>query len=120
MTNSRLTDPEILEQRFPVVLDKFHIRRGSGGVGQYAGGDGVERHIRFLQPMRANIISGRRSVAPQGLAGGGDGLPGVNAVLRHTGTLERLSGCADVLMNKQDIFCIHTPGGGAFGANNSM
>ena len=115
MTNSRLTDPEILEQRFPVVLDTFHIRRGSGGAGRYAGGDGVERHIRFLEPMRANIISGRRAVAPHGVMGGGDGLPGINAVLRHEGKLEVLPGCADVLMNAQDIFCIHTPGGGAFG-----
>ncbi|QQD23486.1 5-oxoprolinase [Venatoribacter cucullus] len=118
MTNSRLTDPEILEQRFPVVLEKFHIRRGSGGTGQFSGGNGVERHIRFLEPMRANIISGRRSVAPHGLAGGQAGLAGINAVLRHTGTLERLSGCADVAMQAGDVFCINTPGGGGFGPEN--
>ena len=120
MTNSRLTDPEILEQRFPVVLEKFHIRRGSGGTGQFSGGNGVERHIRFLEPMRANIISGRRSVAPHGLAGGQAGLAGINAVLRHTGMLERLSGCADVAMQAGDVFCINTPGGGGFGPENPL
>jgi 5-oxoprolinase (ATP-hydrolysing) len=116
MTNSRLTDPEILEQRFPVVLDWFHVRPQSGGDGQYAGGNGVERHIRFLQPMRANIISGHRQVAPHGLQGGGDGKPGVNFVLRHQGRMQRLSGCACVELEAGDLFCIHTPGGGGFGS----
>ncbi|CUS40586.1 5-oxoprolinase [hydrothermal vent metagenome] len=119
MTNSRLTDPEVLEQRFPVVLDHFHIRRGSGGTGVFAGGDGVERHIRFLQPMRANIISGHRHVPTFGLSGGGTGATGQNFVLRQpkssAPTIEWLDSCADVEMNPGDVFCIHTPGGGGFG-----
>ncbi|WP_221801031.1 hydantoinase B/oxoprolinase family protein [Oceanobacter mangrovi] len=121
MTNSRLTDPEILEQRYPVVLDHFHLRLNSGGVGQHAGGEGVERHIRFLQPMTANIISGRRQQAPFGLAGGGAGQPGANFVMRGrtaAGEPERLQwldGCARVELDVGDCFCVHTPGGGAFG-----
>ena len=119
MTNSRLTDPEVLEQRFPVVLDHFHIRRGSGGTGVFAGGDGVERHIRFLQLMRANIISGHRHVPTFGLSGGGTGATGQNFVLRQpkssAPTIEWLDSCADVEMNPGDVFCIHTPGGGGFG-----
>ncbi|WP_430460042.1 hydantoinase B/oxoprolinase family protein [Thalassolituus sp. LLYu03] len=116
MTNSRLTDPEILEQRFPVVLDHFHIRPLSGGAGQHPGGNGVERHIRFLKPMRANIISGHRQVPVAGLHGGGDGKVGVNFVLRHQGRFQRLGGCADVTMEAGDVFCIHTPGGGGYGS----
>ena len=115
MTNSRLTDPEILEQRFPVVLDHFHIRAGSGGGGKYRGGDGVERQIRFLTGMRANIISGHRDIPPAGLAGGENGKTGVNFVLRADGNMEWLPGCADIHINTGDIFCIHTPGGGGFG-----
>lgn len=115
MTNSRLTDPEILEQRFPVVLDHFHIRPLSGGEGLFHGGDGVERHIRFLQPMRANIISGHRQVPVSGLAGGGAGKTGRNFVLRHQGRLQMLDGCADVEVEAGDVFCVHTPGGGGYG-----
>lgn len=115
MTNSRLTDPEILEQRYPVVLDHFHIRAQSGGAGKYCGGDGAERHIRFLTAMRANMISGHRQVAPAGLAGGGAGRTGCNFVLRHNGRLELLGSCADIAMEAGDTFCIHTPGGGGFG-----
>lgn len=119
MTNSRLTDPEILEQRYPVMLEWFHIRPMSGGEGYYPGGDGVERHIRFLKNMRANIISGHRRVPTFGLSGGGPGQVGVNFIKRHQGRLERLSGCADVTLEAGDVFCIHTPGGGAFAANTT-
>ncbi|ASP38647.1 5-oxoprolinase [Bacterioplanes sanyensis] len=115
MTNSRLTDPEVLEQRFPVVLDWFHIRRLSGGDGQHCGGCGVERHLRFLQPMQANIISGRRQVAAHGLQQGLAGKVGHNFVLRRGGTLQRLPGCASVELQAGDTFCLHTPGGGGYG-----
>ncbi|MAQ99005.1 MAG: 5-oxoprolinase [Oceanospirillaceae bacterium] len=115
MTNSRLTDPEILEQRYPVVLDRFHIRQLSGGTGHHTGGNGVERHLRFLMPMTANIISGHRQQAPQGLNGGGPGQTGVNFVFRADGRCEWLDGCAEVEMGAGDTFCVHTPGGGGWG-----
>lgn len=114
MTNSRLTDPEILEQRFPVVLDLFHIRQMSGGEGVFNGGNGVERHIRFLEPMRANMISGHRKVPVFALHGAGEGKTGVNFVYRHNGTMEWLDGCADIDMKPGDTFCVHTPGGGGW------
>jgi 5-oxoprolinase (ATP-hydrolysing) len=115
MTNSRLTDPEILETRYPVLLERFAIRRGSGGQGRHRGGDGVERHIRFREPMRANILSNRRAVAPRGIEGGGDAAPGVNQVIRKDGTLETLSATASADMGEGDLFIIETPGGGGFG-----
>jgi 5-oxoprolinase (ATP-hydrolysing) len=115
MTNSRLTDPEILETRFPVLLERFAIRRGSGGKGAGRGGDGVERHIRFLQPMRANILSNRREVPPAGLAGGGDAQPGVNRIVRANGTVETLGATAGAQMQPGDMFVIETPGGGGYG-----
>ncbi|MCY0964472.1 hydantoinase B/oxoprolinase family protein [Parathalassolituus penaei] len=119
MTNSRLTDPEVLEQRFPVVLERFHIRHGSGGEGVFAGGNGVERHIRFREDMTANIISGHRQVATFGLAGGGEGRPGHNFVMRQqpgqAPRIEWLGGCARVEMKAGDVFAIHTPGGGGWG-----
>jgi len=115
MTNSRLTDPEILETRLPVRLDRFAIRRGSGGKGQYVGGDGVERRITFLQPMRANMLANRRNVPPKGIAGGEDAKPGRNWVERADGTREELSATASAQMGQGDVFVILTPGGGGFG-----
>ncbi|QAY78353.1 hydantoinase B/oxoprolinase family protein [Sphingosinicella sp. BN140058] len=115
MTNSRLTDPEILETRYPVLLERFAIRHGSGGYGRQRGGDGVERHIRFLEPMRANILSNRRTVAPRGIEGGGDAAPGVNRVVRAGGRSEALGATAAVDMEAGDLFVIETPGGGGFG-----
>ncbi|HZG46276.1 MAG TPA: hydantoinase B/oxoprolinase family protein, partial [Allosphingosinicella sp.] len=115
MTNSRLTDPEILETRLPVVLERFAIRRGSGGEGANRGGDGVERAVRFLAPMRANILSNRRRVAPKGLAGGGDAAPGVNKVVRADGNEEPLGATASAEMQPGDTFVILTPGGGGYG-----
>jgi 5-oxoprolinase (ATP-hydrolysing) len=120
MTNSRMTDPEVIEWRFPVRLEKFAIRRGSGGAGRWRGGDGVVRQVRFLEPMTAAILSGHRRVSPQGLDGGGPGRTGRNAVLRAaTGTAEarweELPACAETEMQPGDVFVIETPGGGGCG-----
>ncbi|MDM8545652.1 hydantoinase B/oxoprolinase family protein [Candidatus Venteria ishoeyi] len=115
MTNSRLTDPEVLETRFPVRLDSFRIRRDSGGSGQQPGGDGVERRLCFLQPMQAAILSGHRTLPPHGLAGGGSGKTGENRVERIDGKIEKLGGTAEVDMQAGDVFVIKTPGGGGFG-----
>ncbi|HEY0325554.1 MAG TPA: hydantoinase B/oxoprolinase family protein, partial [Allosphingosinicella sp.] len=115
MTNSRLTDPEILETRLPVLLEKFAVRRGSGGAGASRGGDGVERVVRFLEPMTANILSNRRRVAPRGLAGGSDAAPGINKVVRADGSEEMLTATASAEMAEGDAFVILTPGGGGYG-----
>jgi 5-oxoprolinase (ATP-hydrolysing) len=115
MTNSRLTDPEVLESRYPVLVESFAIRRGSGGNGAHRGGDGVVRRIRFLEPMTAAILSNRRRIPPFGLAGGNSGAPGRNRVKRAGGTCEELEGCAQTIMAPGDVFIIETPGGGGFG-----
>ena len=115
MTNSRMTDPEVLEWRFPVLLDAFAIRRGSGGAGRHRGGDGVIRRIRFRRPMTAAILSGHRRVAPFGLAGGLPGATGRNRVERADGAVVALGGCDQAAMNLGDVFVIETPGGGGFG-----
>ena len=116
MTNSRLTDPEVLEWRFPVVLERFAIRRGSGGAGRWRGGDGVVRRIRFCEPMQASILSGHRRLPPHGLAGGGPGACGVNRVIRADGRVELLAGCDGAAMARGDVLEIETPGGGGYGA----
>ncbi|NJO44798.1 MAG: 5-oxoprolinase [Oscillatoriales cyanobacterium RM2_1_1] len=115
MTNSRLTDPEVLEWRFPVLLEAFNIRPGSGGNGQFKGGNGILRRLNFLEPMTASILSGRRRIPPFGLAGGEPGALGRNRVIRQDGTIELLPGTATVEMNPGDRFVIETPGGGGFG-----
>lgn len=115
MTNSRLTDPEVLEWRFPVLLESFRLRHGSGGDGQWRGGEGVERRIRFLQPMTAAILSNNRRVRPYGLAGGGDAMPGAARVERVDGRVEVLSATAMAEMAAGDVFTIETPGGGGYG-----
>ncbi|MDB5667133.1 MAG: 5-oxoprolinase [Alphaproteobacteria bacterium] len=115
MTNSRLTDPEILETRLPVLLERFAIRHGSGGAGANRGGDGVERVVRFLAPMTANILSNRRRVAPRGLAGGSDAACGINKVVRADGSEEMLTATASAEMAEGDSFVILTPGGGGYG-----
>jgi 5-oxoprolinase (ATP-hydrolysing) len=115
MTNSRLTDPEVLETRFPVLLEAFAIRRGSGGAGRWAGGDGAVRRVRFRAPMRANILSNHRVVAPFGLLGGGDGAVGANRVERADGHVETLAATASVELAAGDVFVIETPGGGGYG-----
>ncbi len=115
MTNTRMTDPEVLELRYPVRLEQFAIRRGSGGEGKWHGGDGAIRRIRFLEPMKAVIVSSRRNVAPFGLDGGDDGAVGRQWVERAGSSHEVLSGTdsADVL--PEDVFVIETPGGGGYG-----
>jgi 5-oxoprolinase (ATP-hydrolysing) len=115
MTNSRLTDPEILEARFPVRLERFARRRGSGGIGRWRGGDGVVRVLRALEPITLAILSGSRRVAPCGLAGGGEGRCGRNALLRSDGGCEELGGSAQVAMKPGDVFVLETPGGGGWG-----
>jgi len=115
MTNTRLTDPEVLEWRFPVLLETFAIRHGSGGAGAHPGGNGVIRRVRFLEPMTASIISSHRKVPPYGMAGGKPGRIGRNAVERADGTVEQLGGAAQVEMGAGDVFVIETPGGGGYG-----
>jgi 5-oxoprolinase (ATP-hydrolysing) len=116
MTNSRLTDPEILELRYPVLLEDFHIRKGSGGKGRWQAGDGTERTIRFLEAMDCAILSGHRRVPPFGLKGGGAGEVGVNMVRRRDGTREQQPGCCQVRLEAGDAIMIRTPTGGGFGA----
>jgi 5-oxoprolinase (ATP-hydrolysing) len=116
MTNSRLTDPEILETRLPVRLEQFAIRRGSGGAGAHRGGDGIIREVTFLEPMRANILANRRRVPPSGLAGGADAAAGRNWVVRTNGDIEMLSATASADVEPGDHFVIETPGGGGFGS----
>jgi len=115
MTNTRLTDPEILEWRYPVRLESFEIRRGSGGRGRWKGGDGIRRRVRFLEPMTAAILSSHRRVAPYGLAGGDSGALGRNSVVRTDGTVDVLLGADRTEMEAGDIFVIETPGGGGWG-----
>jgi len=114
MTNSRLTDPEIMEWRFPVQLEEFRIRTGSGGRGLHSGGDGVIRKLRFLESMDASILSNRRVVPPYGIEGGGNGETGRNSVIRTDGTEEVLESKASTRVNAGDLLVIETPGGGGF------
>ncbi|ADJ29491.1 5-oxoprolinase (ATP-hydrolyzing) [Nitrosococcus watsonii C-113] len=116
MTNTRLTDPEVLEWRFPVLVDGFYIRADSGGGGRYRGGDGVVRRIKFREAMTASILSNRRQVPPFGLAGGQPGTVGCNYVLRANGTREMLSSTGSIEMQPGDVFVIETPGGGGYGS----
>jgi 5-oxoprolinase (ATP-hydrolysing) len=115
MTNSRLTDPEVLEFRFPVHLESYEIRQGSGGAGQWQGGHGGVRRVRFLEPMTAGILSNGREHGAFGTAGGQAGKVGVNRVLRAGGSVEVLAHIGQVDMQAGDVFEIQTPGGGGFG-----
>jgi len=115
MTNTRMTDPEILELRYPVRLEEFSIRRGSGGAGQWRGGDGSRRRIRFLRPMEAVIVASRRTVPPHGLHGGADGAAGRQWVERGDGSTEWLKGSDRADLAAGDILGIETPGGGGWG-----
>ncbi|MEG4224795.1 hydantoinase B/oxoprolinase family protein [Microcoleus sp. N9_B2] len=115
MTNSRLTDPEVLEWRFPVLLESFAIRANSGGNGCHRGGNGVVRRVRFLEAMTAGILSGRRVISPCGLHGGEAGKVGRNYVERFDGNVEELGSTASVEMRSGDVFVIETPGGGGYG-----
>ncbi|MCP5214746.1 MAG: hydantoinase B/oxoprolinase family protein [Pseudomonadales bacterium] len=120
MTNSRLTDPEVLEWRFPVLVDDFSIRKNSGGQGKHCGGDGVVRKIRFLEPMSAAILSSHRKTAPFGLAGGQPGARGNNYVQRADGERINLEATAQVSVKGGDTFVIETPGGGGFGLSTEQ
>jgi 5-oxoprolinase (ATP-hydrolysing) len=115
MTNSRLTDPEILEWRFPVLLEDFTIRKGSGGHGAHRGGDGTVRRLRFLEPMTAAILSGHRRVPPYGMAGGEPGACGLNRLERANGSDVALQETGQVEAEAGDVFVIETPGGGGYG-----
>lgn len=117
MTNSRMTDPEILELRYPVVVERFAIRRGSGGAGRMRGGDGVVRILRFLEPMQASILSNRRQTLPFGLNEGVEGQPGVTYIERGSGgPVEYLGFCGTAAVEPGDRIVIETPGGGGYGA----
>lgn len=115
MTNTRLTDPEVLELRYPILVDEFSIRRGSGGRGRTSAGDGTRRVIRFLEPMSLSILSGYRAISPPGLLGGEPGQRGRNFVRRSDGSLEVIGGCAEAVMGVGDCVIIETPTGGGFG-----
>jgi 5-oxoprolinase (ATP-hydrolysing) len=115
MTNSRLTDPEVLEWRFPVRLESFRIRRGSGGTGRHRGGDGVERRLRFLKPMTAVMLANHRRVAPFGVAGGGAAQTGRNWIERAAGGRDDYGATFSAEVRRDDVIVIQTPGGGGFG-----
>jgi 5-oxoprolinase (ATP-hydrolysing) len=118
MTNTRITDPEILEMRFPVRLEAFAIRQGSGGNGSRRGGDGVIRRLRFLRPSLVNIVASRRVVAPFGICGGEDGVVGKQWITKPDGTNISASGTASIDICPGDILTVATPGGGGFGAKS--
>ena len=115
MTNTRITDPEILEMRTPVRLEEFSVRRGSGGAGQWRGGDGAVRRVRALEPLTVSLVSSSRVVPPFGLAGGDDGAPGEQWIDRANGSRETLKGVAECALEPGDAVTIATPGGGGFG-----
>jgi 5-oxoprolinase (ATP-hydrolysing) len=115
MTNTRLTDPEVLEFRYPVVLEDFHIRSGSGGKGEWHAGDGIRRTIRFLEKMECTILSGHRRVRPPGLAGGDAGQVGENWARRQDGHMERLAGCDETVIDANEAVIIQSPTAGGYG-----
>jgi 5-oxoprolinase (ATP-hydrolysing) len=115
MTNTRMTDPEVLELRYPVRLEEFGIRRGSGGAGAFRGGDGARRRIRFLRPMEAVIVASRRTVAPHGMHGGQPGAPGRQWVERRDGSIHPMKGQDRAALAVGDVLALETPGGGGWG-----
>ncbi|MPY98290.1 MAG: 5-oxoprolinase [Actinophytocola sp.] len=115
MTNSRLTDPEVLEWRYPVRVEEFAVRRGSGGSGRWHGGDGAVRRLRFTEPMTVSTLSGHRRVPPYGMAGGSPGALGRNQVQRADGSVEDLPGCGSADLAAGDVLIVETPGGGGYG-----
>ena len=114
MTNSRLTDPEVLEWRFPVVLDEFSIRQRSGGKGEFCGGDGTRRKTRFLEPMTLAILTGHRVEPPPGLDNGGSGEVGRSRVVRADGAVEELRSADRTELGAGDVYWLDTPTGGGF------
>lgn len=115
MTNTRITDPEIMEHRYPVRLERFEIRRGSGGKGQNRGGDGVIRRLLFLEPVQLSLLTQRRTSGPYGMDGGSDGHPGKQWIIRKDGMREPLPSVSSSEMQPGDVFVIETPGGGGWG-----
>jgi 5-oxoprolinase (ATP-hydrolysing) len=115
MTNSRLTDPEVLESRYPVLVDSFAIRRGSGGAGRWQGGEGAVRRIRFREPMTVSTLSGHRRRPPYGLAGGRPGALGRNRIERADGRVDELGGSDSAEVGAGDVLVVETPGGGGYG-----
>jgi 5-oxoprolinase (ATP-hydrolysing) len=116
MTNSRLTDPEVLEGRLPVLLREFRYRRGSGGAGRHRGGDGLVRRVEFRRPLSAAILANHRRLPPRGLAGGADGACGRTTLVRRDGREQALGATAAVEVAAGDQIVIETPGGGGYGA----
>ncbi|VDN20018.1 unnamed protein product [Gongylonema pulchrum] len=116
MTNTKITDPEILELRYPVILREFGVRHNSGGVGKYRGGDGCIRKIQFRRPLKLSVLTERRTVAPYGLAGGGDGARGLNLLKRNGGRVVNLGSKNSVVVGAGDVFELQTPGGGGYGS----
>ena len=115
MTNTRITDPEIMEHRYPVRLERFEIRQGSGGKGQYKGGNGVIREIRFLEKVELSVLTQRRRSGPYGMEGGGDGIPGKQKVMRSDGSETVLESVSSTIIDPGDLLIVETPGGGAWG-----
>ena len=116
MTNSRLTDPEVLEWRFPVLVESFAIRPESGGAGRWRGGDGAVRRLRFLEPVTVSTLSSHRRVAPYGMAGGSTGALGSNRIERIDGTIVKMAGADSVDAETGDVLVVETPGGGGYGS----
>jgi len=115
MTNTRITDAEILEKRYPVRVERFAVRRGSGGVGQHRGGDGVERETVFLEPMELSVLTQHRAAAPYGMAGGEAGATGRQRVIRETGEVVELGSVDGCEVRSGDRLVLETPGGGGWG-----
>ncbi|MCB0993396.1 MAG: hydantoinase B/oxoprolinase family protein, partial [Acidimicrobiales bacterium] len=120
MTNSRLTDPEVLEWRYPVMLETFHVRTGSGGDGVHRGGDGAVRRVRFGEAMEVNVLSGHRRVAPYGAAGGQPGSTGETRKIAADGTVTEFGATAKTTVAAGDVFEIVTPGGGGYGVPGTL
>jgi 5-oxoprolinase (ATP-hydrolysing) len=114
-----MTDPEVLEWRFPVRVDSFSIRRGSGGRGAHDGGDGIRREVTFLEAMKMTLLTSHRRTDPYGLAGGAAGARGRNLVRRHDGRIQELAGNDETDMAPGDAFIMETPGGGAYGGTTA-
>jgi 5-oxoprolinase (ATP-hydrolysing) len=114
MTNSRITDPEVLEDKFPILLEEFSIRKGSGGEGKFKGGNGVKRTFKFLKKMEVSLLTGRRKYPPHGLFEGANGFPGKNSLTKKNGNKIQIPSTATLTVYPEDRLMIETPGGGGF------
>lgn len=120
MTNTRITDPEILESRYPIILNKFCLRNGSGGKGEYNGGEGVERELLFRKPLTLSVLTERRVLHPYGMHGGESGKCGENLLRKSNGHTIYLSGKTAIDIETGDTFALKTPGGGGYGVFNEQ